>query len=327
SREREIWVRVSELRPRALLLWVEWRSLTKREAELTEARRRQGRRQREEKEKHDRAQQVVRHRQARAEHFKMAFYSILKAHETAVAGLLEEAMAAGAEAPDALRLGQARKGAVEKLTANYVRRQETSGPPDSEKMRWGAMVPRLHDQVMAPLIEVEQNMHASLRRKVEDAARARLQMQMAREQETARQREIQARQQEQNRLWQAAAREREEQRRRQAEQRAAARETKRLEKLRVREELKDMRVEEARCRKAWKIADRELLIRRQQQQQQLQQQQQQLQHRQQQQQQQRLQQQQQQQQMVAGGDGGAQQARSEREKALEMQLRRVKVAQ
>lgn len=36
----------SELSPRALLLWVEWRSLAKRTAELNEIRRRQGRRQR-----------------------------------------------------------------------------------------------------------------------------------------------------------------------------------------------------------------------------------------------------------------------------------------
>lgn len=36
----------SDLRPKALLQWVEWRSLAKRDAELTEMQRRRGRRQR-----------------------------------------------------------------------------------------------------------------------------------------------------------------------------------------------------------------------------------------------------------------------------------------
>lgn len=70
---------------------------------------------------------MVRQRQARAERFKSAFYSILKAHESAVTTLLEDAAGAGAEGADPVRLGQARKVAVERLTENYARRQETAG--------------------------------------------------------------------------------------------------------------------------------------------------------------------------------------------------------
>ncbi|CAM9859806.1 unnamed protein product, partial [Scytosiphon promiscuus] len=262
SREREIWVKESDLRPKALLQWVEWRSIAKRDAEVTEIQRRRGRRQRLKEKKLEEEQRVVRQRQARAERFKSAFYSILKAHESAVTTLLEDAAGTGADAADPVRLGQARKVAVERLTENYARRQETAGSPNGEMMRWEDMIPQLQHQVMAPLKEVEGNILGKFRRRVEEATRARLQMQMAQEQEAARQREIQARQREQERLWQAAARERHEQRRRQAEQREAAKESKRLEKLRAREELKNMRVEEARCRRAWKVIDeRELFIR------------------------------------------------------------------
>lgn len=34
-------------------------------------------------------------------------------------------------------------------------------------MAWEAMIPKLHDQVMAPLVEVEGNMVAAFRRRVE----------------------------------------------------------------------------------------------------------------------------------------------------------------
>lgn len=44
-------MKVSELSPRSLLLWVEWRSHAKRSAEADEIRRRQGRRQRIEDQK------------------------------------------------------------------------------------------------------------------------------------------------------------------------------------------------------------------------------------------------------------------------------------
>lgn len=71
-------------------------------------------------------QEVLRRRQARADHFKAAFFSILRAHESAVTVLLEEAAAAGTEAPDPGRLGQVRKAAVNRLTENYARRQETA---------------------------------------------------------------------------------------------------------------------------------------------------------------------------------------------------------
>lgn len=69
---------------------------------------------------------MARQRQARAEHFKASFFSILRAHESAVTILLEEAAAVGAEGVDPGRLGQVRKAAVNRLTENYARRQETA---------------------------------------------------------------------------------------------------------------------------------------------------------------------------------------------------------
>lgn len=51
SRERDVWVTESELTPRALRLWVESRSLTKRSQELGEVRRREALRQRREDKK------------------------------------------------------------------------------------------------------------------------------------------------------------------------------------------------------------------------------------------------------------------------------------
>ena len=71
-------------------------------------------------------QLILRKRQARADRFKADFFSILRAHQSAVAGLLEEAMARGEEAADPVRLSEARNAALEKLTENFARRQEVA---------------------------------------------------------------------------------------------------------------------------------------------------------------------------------------------------------
>ena len=71
-------------------------------------------------------QNAARQRLARAERFKAAFFAILRAHESALTMLLEEAVAAGAGEADPVRLAQARDAAVSRLTENYARRQETA---------------------------------------------------------------------------------------------------------------------------------------------------------------------------------------------------------
>lgn len=68
----------------------------------------------------------MRKRQERADRFKADFFSILRAHQSAVAGLLEEAMSRGAEAADPVRLAEARNTALERLTENFARRQEVA---------------------------------------------------------------------------------------------------------------------------------------------------------------------------------------------------------
>lgn len=56
--------------------------------------------------------------------YKVEFFAIIRAHQSAVFSLLEAAAAVGAEEADASGLAEARSAALERLTENYARRQE-----------------------------------------------------------------------------------------------------------------------------------------------------------------------------------------------------------
>ena len=67
----------------------------------------------------------LRRRQARADRFKAEFFAILREHQTRVTDLMEEAVGTAAEAADASRLSEARNDALQRLTENFARRQES----------------------------------------------------------------------------------------------------------------------------------------------------------------------------------------------------------